>query len=103
MIVEGQTELLDVIEEARARLALALASGAREAPDLATELGRLERILPASLLGERSIPCPGNGNRPVGVLRRFAGSNGRTQPGQSFLLPGKAGAHHERELEENDG
>lgn len=98
MIVEGQTELLDAIEETRARLALALTTGAKQAPAVATELGRLERILAPSLHGDLS-----SGNRRVGVLGRLVGSNGGTRPERPFFLPGRAGAHHERNVGEIDG
>lgn len=88
MIVEGQTELLDAIEEARARLALG--TGAREAPDLATELDRLEGILASSHLEERTVHCPGNGDRPVREARRFLGSR-RPTPirGRPSSCPGE--------------
>jgi hypothetical protein len=93
MTVEGQTELLDAIEEARARLVLALATGAREAADLATELGRLERILASSLLEERTVHCPGNGDRPVNEALRFrAPRRTNPNPGRPSSFPGKSGS-----------
>jgi len=89
MIVEGQTELLDAIEEARARLALA--TGAREAPDLATELDRLEGILASSDFEERTRPLPRERGPSGREARRFLRSR---QPspirGRPSSCPGKS-------------
>lgn len=90
MIVEGQTELLDAIEEAWARLGLARAMGSREVTELATELSYLERLVALPLLSGAHRPSPGECTPSIGRVGRVAAINGRGRS-RPILPPGCQG------------